>query len=112
MILVFVLFVLYLNADNVSDNELNKGCLSCHEKERIPSRLIYKKYLLKYSSKDRIAKAMFEYIKNPSKEKSSLPKQFFLKFSLKNATNQENKYIKKQIRSYIDYYDMIKLLHL
>jgi len=42
VVVIFVIFLAYLNA-----NELEKNCLECHIKNRLPTELMYKRYLMK-----------------------------------------------------------------
>jgi hypothetical protein len=88
----------------------SESCLECHKKQQIPSELIYKRYLLKYSTKNRIEKAMFLYLKNPNPKNSIMPKPFFSKFPMKKATNIDDKSLKKAIERYIEKFDVKKKL--
>ncbi len=89
---------------------LKSNCLSCHEAQQIPSHLIYKRYLLKYSTKERIEKVFFHYLKDPKKENSIMPREFFLKFPMKEKLSYNDVMLKKVIESYIDHFDIKKKL--
>ncbi|MCF6245704.1 MAG: hypothetical protein L3J43_11810, partial [Sulfurovum sp.] len=71
-IIVWCIFSVALLAQTDS---LENSCLACHKSEQIPSHMIYKKYLLKYSSKARIEAAMYKYLKSPKKSNSVMPPQ-------------------------------------
>ena len=101
------LFVIYVEA-----SELEKFCLDCHIKDQIPSELIYKRYLLKYSSKDKIEDKIFGYLKDPKQKDSIMPKPFFLKFPMKKRLPYSDKTLKKLIEKYIEKYDVKKRLKL
>jgi hypothetical protein len=92
--------------------DLQQDCLLCHQKSQIPSGLIYKRYLLKYSTKSRIEEALYDYLKNPRQHNSIMPAPFFLKFPMKEPTKMDEKILRKNIRVYIDYFDPRKRLRL
>ncbi len=108
IVIVLMLFIQIVCADDIK--ALNSKCLSCHKSQQIPSHLIYKRYLLKYSTKERIAKVLFNYLKDPKKENSIMPREFFLKFPMKQKVSYDDKMLKKMIRSYIDHFDIKKKL--
>ena len=95
---------------NLSASILEKNCLNCHKKEQIPNYLIYKRYLLKYSSQKRIKKAIFLYLKNPKQKNSIMPKPFFLKFPMKKAINLTDKELKQSINAFVEKFDVKKRL--
>ncbi len=107
VILIFLIFVSFLKA-----NSLEKDCLECHKREKIPSSIIYKRYLLNFSTKNRIKKTMFNYLKTPNKDNSILPKQFFIKFKIKQPSSLNNKELNKSIDEFIEKYDLAKKLFL
>ncbi len=85
---------------------LQKDCLDCHALHSIPSEMIYRRYLMKYSSKDIIKQKIFDYIKKPNQKDSIMPQQFFLKFKMKEYSLLSDKIIKERIDSFIIYYDV------
>lgn len=91
---------------------LQKNCINCHIQQKIPSELIYRRYLLKYSTHKKISKILFSYLINPDKKSSIMPKQFFLKFPEKEALDLNESILKKSINSYFDYFDVRKKLTL
>ncbi len=108
--LIFLIFVTSLLFANKSN--LQTSCLSCHQKQNIPSEIIYKKYLLKYSTKEAIEKAIFSYLENPSIKNSVLPKPFFKKFKIKEPLNLNDDKLKTLIDSFIEKFDLKKRLKL
>jgi len=63
---VFILLIsLSLNA-----NIYQANCVSCHKQLPVSIDKYFYRYLLKYSSEKDVKKAMFEYLKNPKREKS------------------------------------------
>jgi len=89
---------------------LEKKCLACHKTQQIPNMLINRRYLMKYSTKIRIEKAMLAYLRNPKKATSIMPPQFFLKFPMKEALKIDEQTLRKNIQAYIDLYDVKKVL--
>ena len=106
---VLILITVVLFADTPSF-ELEKNCLNCHKKQKIPSELIYRRYLMHYSSKEIIKDKIFEYLKNPKKENSIMPNQFFLKFPMKKRVDLNNTILEKNIDRYIKFFDIKKKL--
>lgn len=94
-------FYLFANTDAQSMKNLDSACLSCHTQQQIPNRLIYKRYLMLYSTDKRMEKAMFKYLKNPAKETSIMPPQFFLKFPMKEKLELDDMVLKINIREYL-----------
>ena len=89
---------------------LENTCLSCHVKQQIPSELIYRRYLMKYSTKDAMADAMVKYLKKPQKSNSIMPSQFFLKFPMKLDLGFSETTLRKNISTFIDMLDVKKKL--
>jgi len=90
--------------------ELQDACLKCHKKEQIPDSLIYHRYLMRYSTSSRMEKAIFNYLKMPDKTDSIMPSQFFLKFPMKKKSDMDDETLKRNIRYYLEKYDIRKRL--
>ena len=102
-----ILFMLILTLNiSATNTELKKNCLSCHKTQQIPTKLIYKRYLLKYSTKKAMKKAILYYIKNPTKENSIMPKPFFFKFPMKFKNILSSKKLDKNINLFLDEFDV------
>jgi hypothetical protein len=67
----------------VLDANMKNSCLACHEKNQIPDEIIYKRYLLKYSTDKNIKNAIISYLKKPNQKNSVMPSIFFSKFPMK-----------------------------
>jgi len=52
------------------------------------------------------------YLKNPKKETSIMPKQFFLKFPMKEALDLNETVLEESVEAYLDYFDVRKRLML
>ncbi|MCK5854785.1 MAG: hypothetical protein KAG56_06150 [Sulfurovaceae bacterium] len=85
---------------------LQKNCIVCHVKQKIPSELIYRRYLMRYSTHNQIRKTLLAYLKSPKKEHSIMPKQFFLKFPPKEPMEINESFLIESIDAYLDYFDI------
>ena len=106
-IVLWVLLTLGIMAQN---NTLEQDCLSCHKAQQIPSNLIYRRYLMKYSTDVRMQEVMFRYLKNPNKASSIMPPQFFLKFPMKESLSLNDETLRRDIQSYLEQFDVKKKL--
>jgi cytochrome c551/c552 len=103
--LTSLLLLTLLNAEAPS-TILQKNCLACHTEQKIPSELIYRRYLMKYSTHENIKDKLMNYLKNPKTETSIMPKQFFLKFPMKEALDLNETVLEESIEVYLDYFDV------
>ena len=105
LILIIITIFTFTNA-----NQLDTYCLDCHIKSKLPTKLIYKRYLMKYSTNKNMKEAIFSYLKNPKPKNSIMPKEFFLKFSPKNITKIEDDKLLNLIDDFLKKYDIRKRL--
>jgi len=101
-----------LSAQSPADSFLERNCLDCHREQKLPDKLIYRRYLLKYSSPERIEKALTHYLKHPDTRTSIMPSEFFLRFPMKEPTRLDEKTLHESVRRYLEHYDVRKLLRL
>jgi hypothetical protein len=94
------------------DTMLDENCLACHREQKLPDNLIYRRYLLKYSSPARIENALTVYLKAPSKSRSIMPKEFFLRFPIKYPTDLNDAELKQSIQAYMERFDIKRRLRL
>jgi len=106
--IVLMAFIAVVSAEETAS--LQQNCLNCHREQQIPSSLIYKRYLMKYSTDERMTEVMFAYMKDPKKEHSIMPAPFFLKFPMKEKLGLDDAVLKKSIEAYLEKYDMKKRL--
>ena len=90
--------------------QLQLNCMNCHIQQKIPSELIYRRYLQKYSTHKAIKKSLLNYLKNPTQKNSIMPKQFFLKFPEKKALDLNQTVLEESVNAYLDYFDIKKKL--
>ena len=111
MIFLFIAALLYLQGgEKAAPPVLQSECLQCHDQQKIPSEAIYRRYLLKYSSKALMKKKIFSYLRDPSEKKSIMPPQFFRKFSVKEASDLDDESLQQRVDAYINYFDIDKKL--
>ncbi len=107
MVRFFLIVVVSLNIlAQTPSPMLQKNCIDCHIKQKIPSELIYRRYLMRYSTHKEIKKTLLAYLKAPSKESSIMPTQFFLKFPQKEALDMNETALRDSIDVYLDYFDI------
>ena len=114
IVIILGFLSLCLSAEELSTQEhsFKNICLSCHQQQQIPSALIYKRYLMKYSTNKRMEQAMFTYMKEPKKENSIMPAPFFLKFPMKEKISLKDENLHKYIQTYLEKFSMKKRLML
>lgn len=103
---------LFGHQEQASSDTLQKECLSCHKKQQVPNALIYKRYLMKYSTDNRIQEAMFKYLKNPQQEDSVMPTPFFGKFPMQEKMTMDDQLLNENIQAYLKKYNIKKKLRL
>jgi len=108
--IIYLATAVPLVAQMPTDPVLDKNCLSCHKMQKLPDNLIYRRYLLRYSSPKRIEAALVAYLQHPSQRSSIMPAEFFLRFPIKSRTNLDIDTLRENIRRYIDHYDIRKYL--
>jgi len=99
-----------LYAQTPTETALQKNCLACHIQQKIPSELIYRRYLLRYSTHRAIRQTLLAYLQHPTKETSIMPEQFFLKFPMKGASNLNHTVVLQNIDAYLNHFDIRKKL--
>ena len=101
---------LFAEAPSSAQQELENNCLLCHTQDQIPNTLIYRRYLMKYSTQEAMSKVILKYLKNPKKENSIMPPPFFSKFPMKYALDLDDATLKKNIRTFLETFDVKKKL--
>jgi hypothetical protein len=111
MVRFFLIMALSLNVmAQTPSSMLQKNCIDCHLQQKIPSELIYRRYLMRYSTHKVIRKMLLSYLKAPSKETSIMPTQFFLKFPQKNELDLNESILLESIDAYLDYFNVKRRL--
>lgn len=90
-------------------SDFKETCLSCHDSSEAPSlENVYYRYLLLYSSKERIVKRMYEFLTNPTKELSSMPKGVILNFGVHPKMDMSN--LREVILAYLNEYEKKRVI--
>ena len=112
IIFLCILFYVELYAsEKLSEKEeLQSKCLQCHTKNQIPNALIYKRYLVKYSTNDAMTHAIMKYLKDPKKENSAMPPPFFSKFPMQRTLDLDDAILEQNTRAFLDTFDVKKKL--
>lgn len=100
IILLTVISLTFLNASSFEEN-----CLSCHGND-FKFNMMMKKYTQKYSSEKRIKEAIFDYLKEPTSEKSVLPYEYINRFGTKEKTTLDDKTLREMIDVYYDRFNL------
>jgi len=106
IIFVLLLPLISWGGQEEMESRLQQDCFRCHEEQKIPSEAIYRRYLLKYSSRDTIRKKMFEYLRHPSVQQSIMPQPFFNKFTIKEPSELEKRELQELIDAYVARFDV------
>lgn len=92
-----------------SDNSTVLKCDDCHNHFLAPPyKKVYTHYLLKYSSKSRVEKAMIDFLKAPSRERSAMPNGMKRRFNPGKHPLFENEMIVRAVRYIIEQEDVRK----
>ncbi len=92
-----------------SDESAVSKCNECHASFLAPPyKKVYKHYLLKYSSKVRVQKAMIDFLKEPSYEKSAMSKGLKKRFNPDEHLVFDNITIGNAVRYIIEQEDIVK----
>lgn len=98
------LSILFLSLDAKEQNIYELNCVSCHSKIAVSADKYFYRYLLKYSSETQVKKSMFEYLKNPQKEKSAMSESFISRFGIKKKSRLSDEKLKEAIDIYWEKY--------
>ena len=102
--LVLFLIISSLNAAKSEDDIYETNCVKCHSKLPVAIDKYFYRYLLKYSSEKDVKKAMFEFLKNPSKEETIMPESFITRFGVKKKTKLSDEKLKEALDIYWETY--------
>ena len=111
--MVRAVLILAIAAGAMSASQsFEETCIKCHQAKEIPNEVIYKRYLLKYSSKIKIREAIVSYLKNPMTQKSIMPPQFIKIFGLKEALKLSDAELNRHVDELINRYSIKKKLYI
>ena len=108
--LVLFLIISSLSADENEDSIYESNCIKCHSKLPVAIDKYFYRYLLKYSSEKDVKKAMFDYMKNPTIEKTIMAESFITRFGIKKKTNLSDDKLMEALDIYWDEYKIFNKL--
>ena len=81
-----------------------KNCVKCHDRLSVSIDKYFYRYLLKYSSEKDVKEAMFDYLKNPTIEKTIMSESLVKRFGIKRKTKLSDEKLEEALDSYWDRY--------
>ena len=108
--LILFLMVAALFAAENEDNIYESNCVKCHSRLPVTIDKYFYRYLLKYSSEKDVKKAMFDYMKNPTVEKTIMAESFITRFGIKKKTNLSDDKLMEALDIYWDEYKIFNKL--
>ena len=110
ILLILIFCLSFLKAEKNDNVIYDLNCVQCHSKLPVTIDKFFYRYLLKYSSETMVKKSMFEYLKNPTKEKTIMPESFVTRFGIKKKSNLSDIKLREAIDSYWDEYKIFEKL--
>ncbi|WP_457603101.1 hypothetical protein [Nitratifractor sp.] len=104
---IVTLLILALSGFAAEPTLLPGRCAACHTKNAPPLSLIYRRYLMLYSSKERIQKRMIDFLLAPSKAKSAMPEGMKNRFNPQKHPAFSPQISKKAVETLIEKEDLI-----
>ena len=108
--IIITLIILTLTIFGKNEIFLKEKCLNCHQQQQIPSNLLYKRYLMRYSTFKNMKNVIVDYLQEPQKKNSIMPLEFFLKFPMKQKLNLNDKDLNRAVELYLHHFDIKKKL--
>jgi len=103
--MVKILFLFLFLHSIVYANIFESNCLSCHTDTK-ELQLFMAKYTLKYSTKAKISKAIYQFLRQPTSNFSIMPYSYIVKYGFKEDSNLSNKNLKKAVEYYYEKYKL------
>ena len=103
MVKKILIIALFLSI-NVYASSYEQNCVACHEKMIVSIDKYFYRYLLKYSSEKNVKSSLYDYLKNPSKDKTIMPEAFIKRYGIKAKSNLNDEELQKAIDEYWEIY--------
>ncbi len=97
---LFSILVFAKNEKNIYET----NCVKCHSKIPVTIDKYFYRYLLKYSSEKDVKEAMFDYLKNPTIEKTIMSESLVKRFGIKRKTKLSDEKLEEALDAYWDRY--------
>lgn len=101
---IFIFLIIDLYAKDVNSNSYENNCVKCHKNLPVSIDKYFYRYLLKYSGEKAVKKAMSDYLKNPTKEKTIMPEAFINRFGVKPKIKLSNEDLDDALDTYWEKY--------
>jgi Ca2+-binding EF-hand superfamily protein len=101
---VFFIFLISISLYAAKNDIYETDCVKCHNRIPVTIDKYFYRYLLKYSSEKEVKKAMFNFLKNPTKEETIMSESFITRFGIKKKTKLSDKKLKEALDIYWDKY--------
>ncbi len=101
--MVKILLVLFLHVFLFA-GVYEQNCVECHKAMPVKIDKFFYRYLLKYSSEEKLKSALISYLKNPTKEKTILQESLQNRFGIKKKTVLKQKDLKEAVDEYWEIY--------
>lgn len=101
MVKIVTVFLLALM---LQGDVFERECVGCHNRLPVDIDKFFYRYLLEYSSEERVKQAIYSYLKAPSKEKSVMDAAFLARFGVKRALKLPPQSLKEAVDIYWERY--------
>ena len=103
-LLLLSLLLAPLLADSPDRDPYTRNCVDCHTRLDISLEALFFDYLLKHSSERRVKKALYDFIKNPTKKKAVASEDLIDKYGLMPKTTLSDTDLRNAIDTYWEIY--------
>ena len=108
--LVIFLCLISVFAFSNQKNIYERNCITCHNRIPVTIDKYFYRYLLEHSNEKDVKEAMFEFLKNPIKEKSLMSESIIKRFGLKKKTRLSDTELKEALDIYWSEYNLFDKL--
>ncbi len=105
LVLIVLLTLEWLSA---KEGILIQKCAVCHKNDAPPLARIYRRYLMLYSSKERIKKRMVDFLVSPSLQKSAMPLGMRKRFNPQTHPSFSSSIAQQAVEELIKKEDIVK----
>lgn len=102
--MVKYIFILFFSLSLHAKSIYEYNCVSCHEGMTITLDKFFFRYLLKYSSEEKVKKALADYLKEPKAENSILEPSLISRIGVKKRTPLSDKELAEALNEYWERY--------
>ena len=103
--LLIALFSIFTFASEKNETSIYEtDCVKCHKRLPVTIDKYFYRYLLKYSSETMVKQTMFEYLKDPSKDKTIMAESFITRFGIKKKSKLSDEKLNEAIDIYWNKY--------